>query len=88
MVYNIPKLTDRAARSLFKLFNIDDQSWMEEMAEVEKLVFDLQDIEAKEQTKVIDKSEESIEDEVQKNYVMKHVSDLQFKLTAKTSFSS
>ena len=84
----VPRETDRAARSLIKLFNIDDQSWMEEMAEVEKLVFDLQDIEAKEQTKVVDKSEGSIEDEVQKNYVMKHVSDLKFKLTAKTSFSS
>ena len=43
---NAPRETDRAARSLIKLFNIDDQSWMDEMAEVEKPVFDLQSDEA------------------------------------------
>ena len=30
--------TDRAARSLIKLFNIDDQSWQEDMDLVEKLI--------------------------------------------------
>ena len=39
---DFPRYTDRAVRSLIKLFNIDDQNWQDEMAEVEKLVFDLQ----------------------------------------------
>ena len=36
-----PRFTDRAARSLIKLFHINDQDWMEEMSEVERLIFDL-----------------------------------------------
>ena len=35
---NEPRVTDRAARSLIKLFNIDDTTWQDDMDEVEKLV--------------------------------------------------
>ena len=37
-----PRTTDRAARSLIKLFHIDDQDWQADMAEVEKLIADLE----------------------------------------------
>ena len=37
-----PRRTDRAARSIVKLFNISDQDWTADMAEVEKLVDILQ----------------------------------------------
>ena len=37
------RFTDRAARSLIKLFHIDDQNWQADMAEVEKLVEELKD---------------------------------------------
>ena len=33
-----PRFTDRAARSLIKLFHVDDENWQADMAEVEKLV--------------------------------------------------
>ena len=33
-----PRETDRAARSIVKLMNIDDTNWLDEMAEIEKLV--------------------------------------------------
>ena len=33
-----PRTTDRASRSLIKLFHIDDQDWQADMAEVERLV--------------------------------------------------
>ena len=33
-----PRYTDRAARSLIKLFNIDDISWQQEMDLIEKLI--------------------------------------------------
>ena len=33
-----PRFTDRAARSLVKLFNIDDENWQEDMDLVEKLI--------------------------------------------------
>ena len=35
---NKPRNTDRATRSLIKLFHIDDQDWQADMAEVEKIV--------------------------------------------------
>ena len=40
---NIPRYTDRAARSLIKLFNIDDASWQEDMDLVEKLIKEVYD---------------------------------------------
>ena len=33
-----PRFTDRAARSLIKLFNIDDTNWQDDMNEVERLI--------------------------------------------------
>ena len=36
------RTTNRASRSLQKLFHIDDQSWCEEMSEVEKIIDDLE----------------------------------------------
>ena len=38
---NKPRFTDRAVRSLVKLFRIDDSYFMEDMAKVEKLMADL-----------------------------------------------
>ena len=38
---NKPRFTDRAVRSLVKLFNIDDSYYMQDMAKVEKLMTDL-----------------------------------------------
>ena len=35
---NVARYTDRAARSLIKLFNIDDANWQEDMDLVEKLI--------------------------------------------------
>ena len=35
---NEPRFTDRAARSLIKLFNMDDTNWQDDMAKVEGLV--------------------------------------------------
>ena len=40
---NFSRETDRAARSLIKLFNIDDENWQQDMDEVEKLLIDLKD---------------------------------------------
>jgi hypothetical protein len=57
---------------------------MEEMTEVEKLVFDLQNTKTKEETKA-EVADIAGATDMQKNYVMKHVSDLKYKLTAKTS---
>ena len=75
---NSPRESDRAARSLIKLFNVDDQSWMDEMFEVEKLIFDLQNDEANENQEVSESLDagDPIESDVQKDYVMNHVSDL------------
>ena len=39
---SFPRFTDRSVRSLIKLFHIDDQNWQDDMAEVEKLVNELQ----------------------------------------------
>ena len=39
---NSPRFTDRSVRSLIKLFHIDDQNWQDDMAEVEKLIDELQ----------------------------------------------
>ena len=38
---NKPRFTDRAVRSLVKLFSIDDSYYMQDMAKVEKLLADL-----------------------------------------------
>ena len=38
---NMPRFTDRAVRSLVKLFSIDDSYFMHDMAKVEKLMADL-----------------------------------------------
>ena len=38
---NKPSFTDRAVRSLVKLFSIDDSYFIQDMAKVEKLVADL-----------------------------------------------
>ena len=38
---NKPRFTDRAVRSLVKLFSIDDSYYMHDMAKVEKLMADL-----------------------------------------------
>merc|ERR1719430_844511 len=46
-----PRYTDRAARSLIKLFNIDDKSWQEDMDIVEKLIEDTK-VEKKDSKKV------------------------------------
>ena len=46
-----PRYTDRAARSLIKLFNIDDGSWQEDMDIVEKLIEDTK-VEKKDSKKV------------------------------------
>ena len=40
---NKPRTTDRAARTLIKLFNIDDTFWNDDMVEVEKLMNKLQE---------------------------------------------
>ena len=66
------RLTDRAARSLVKLFHIDDENWTDDMAEVEKLVEKIQN----------DKESNT---KLRSNYKMSHVGvegDLKFKLTA------
>ena len=65
---NFPRFTDRAARSLVKLFHIDDQNWQDDMAEVEKLVDLLQK----------DEDEEAV-----KTYAINHTGEgLRFRLTA------
>ena len=38
-----PRLTDRAARSLIKLFNIDDVTWQQDMDEVARLLEEVED---------------------------------------------
>ena len=38
-----PKFTDRAVRSLVRLFNVEDNYYIEDMAEVEKIIGDLED---------------------------------------------
>ena len=50
---NVKRTTDRAARSLIKLFHIDDKSWYHEMSKVEKIIEDLND----------DKNDSTIPDE-------------------------
>ena len=37
------RTTDRAVRSLIKLFNIDDEGWQSDMAQVEKLLESVKD---------------------------------------------
>ena len=62
------RFTDRAARSLIKLFHIDDQNWQDDMAEVEKLIDELQNDENSDATKT---------------YSMSHAGEgLRFRLTA------
>ena len=36
--FNVKRTTDRAARSLIRLFHIDDQNWAKDMAEAEKVL--------------------------------------------------
>ena len=36
-----PRFTDRSVRSVVRLFNVDEGSWSQDMAEVERLMFDL-----------------------------------------------
>ena len=51
---NKPRFTDRAVRSLVKLFSIDDSYFMQDMAKVEKLMADLrnEEVPKKEEPKV------------------------------------
>ena len=66
-----PRFTDRAARSLIKLFNIDDVSWQQEMDLVEKLIEEINDVKK--------------EDVVQK-YTMNFMSGLKFRLKAVSDY--
>ena len=66
---DIPRTTDRAARSMIKLFNIDDVSWQDDMAQVEKIIEALKD----------DKEVAA----VTQNYTMSHTGDgLRYRLQA------
>ena len=47
-----PRFTDRAVRSLVKLFNVEDNYFISDMAEVEAMMFDLQKDAVKEPEKV------------------------------------
>ena len=38
---NVPRVTDRAVRTLIKLFNIEDTTWLDDMSEIEKFIDDL-----------------------------------------------
>ena len=66
---NFPRFTDRSVRSLIKLFHIDDQNWQDDMAEVEKIVVELQ---------------KDKDDETAKSYNITHCGGdgLRFRLTA------
>ena len=44
---DFPRVTDRAARSLIKLFHIDDENWQKDMDEAEKLVKAIEEQELK-----------------------------------------
>ena len=69
---NEPRFTDRAARKLIKLFNVDDENWQHEMAEVERLVFDL-------------KREKS--SDANSSYSMNHTGEgLKFRLVANSGY--
>ena len=35
---NVPRVTDRAVRTLIKLFNIEDTTWLDDMSEIEKFI--------------------------------------------------
>ena len=63
---NIPRYSDRAARSLIKLFNIDDASWQEDMDLVEKLIKEMNE----------DK------EEIVKKYTMNFMTGLKVRLKA------
>ena len=62
-----PRFTDRAARSLIKLFNIDDVSWQQEMDLIEKLIKESEAM----------KTEETVP-----NYDMNHLTGLRYRLKA------
>ena len=66
---SFPRFTDRSVRSLIRLFHIEDQNWQDDMAEVEKLVGELQ---------------KDKEDETAKSYNITHCGGdgLRFRLTA------
>ena len=67
-----PRSTDRAARSLIKLFNVDDVSWQQEMDLVEKLIDEVKDV----------KSEVNAQ-----HYVMDHTGEgLRYRLTAVSGY--
>ena len=69
---NVARFTDRAARSLIKLFNIDDASWQEDMDLVEKLI-----------KEVTDEKEEVV-----KKYTMNFTSGLKVRLKAVGDYDS
>ena len=52
------RTTDRAARSIVKLMNIDDTNWLDDLEEAEKLIAVLQDEEAKDKTYIMSKADE------------------------------
>ena len=52
------RTTDRAARSIVKLMNIDDTNWLDDLEEAEKLIAVLQDEEAKDKTYIMSKTSE------------------------------
>ena len=62
-----PRYTDRAARSLVKLFHIDDVSWQQDMDLVEKLIAESKD--------------PKVKDDVQ-SYDMNHLTGLRYRLKA------
>ena len=69
-----PRFTDRAARSLIKLFHVDDVSWQEDMDTVEKLIADV-------------KKDKAIDDEkteaTAQLYTMNHTGEgLRYRLAA------
>ena len=69
---DISRYTDRAARSLIKLFNIDDTNWQEDMDLVEKLVKEVNDE----------------KEEVVKKYTMNFKSGLKVRLKAVSDYDS
>ena len=69
-----PRFTDRAARSLIKLFNIDDVSWQQDMDEVDRL---LKAVKESKNDEIDDKSSNAAQ------YSMSHTGEgLRFRLTA------
>ena len=67
---DIPRTTDRAARSMIKLFNIDDVSWQDDMAQVEKIIEALKD-------------DQEVIAAASQNYTMSHTGDgLRYRLQA------